>query len=141
MSGEKIIGYWYCGTRNYFYHISNEYGISDDESLEVYVGDGRRGHRSLGISKYSSINRGVYHSSDNIRCESRSQETSHSFYKNIGVYNFGVDGRGETRSQDTIQFSHPNRGTRVDVDGRCGYMSQTRKFSYHNPCGRGILLS
>ena len=62
------------------------------------------------------------------------------FIKNCGVYHFGVDGRGGTRSQDTRHSSYRNCISRVDVEGRCGYKSQTI-HSYPRFSGGHVIFS
>ena len=74
-----------------------------------------RGHRYVENSHDSSRNLVVYPSSDSVRYGYMSQETSHYFSQNWG--------------------------TRVDVEGRCGYRSQTSHSSHHNPSDRGRLLT
>ena len=92
--------------------------ISDERSLEVSPGDGIRGHKYLEISHSSSRNCGGYHSIDDVRGGSSSQDTSHYLSCNNVVYHFGVDGRGGNRSQETIHPSSINCGAIVDVNGR-----------------------
>ena len=86
-------------------------------------------------------NRGIYHSSDDSRVGSKSQETIHSFSNKCEVYNFGVDGICGTRSQETSHSSSHNRGARVEVDGIFGCRSQISHYYSYNPGGHGILLS
>ena len=105
------------------------------------AGDGRREHRFLETSHYSSSNRGVDHSIDNGSVGYRSQDTIHSSSIHFGVYHFGENVRGGSRYQDTSQSSSHNHRSRFDVDRRGGYMFQTRHYSPHNPGSHGILLS
>ena len=76
---------------------------------------GGRGHRYFETSHYSSYNFGLYHSSD------------------VGIVG--------SRSFESIHFSSCNQGTRIDVEMRCGYKSQTSHSYYHNQGGCGRLLT
>ena len=53
--------------------------MSEEEGMEVYSGEEISGNRSLEISQYYSINRGVRES-----CGHKSQDTSHSTLSNNG---------------------------------------------------------
>ena len=117
MSGDGSIEYRYQQNSHYSIHHRNYYGISDDETLWVSVGDLRHGYGSLDTSYYSSRNSGVYHSGD------QSDD----------------GGRGGYRSQDTIPSSSCNRGTIIDAYGRGIYMSCTNQYFSHKPGGCGIL--
>ena len=94
MCGDGSLGYWSHETIHSSSHCCKDDIISDDESLEVPVGDGRRGHRYLETSHSSTCNRRYYHISD--------------------------VGRSGSRSQETIDPSSPNYGTRVYVEVRGG---------------------
>ena len=99
MSGDVSLIYWFFETSHSSSHRYKNYGISDDESLEVSLGDGWCGHRYLETSYVSSRNCGGYHSSDSGIGGSRSQDTIHYFYHYGRVYNFVVDVRGGNKSQ------------------------------------------
>ena len=76
MIGDGSLEYWSRKTRHSSSHHLNNDCISENKSLEVSRGDGRRGNRSLETSQSSSCNRGVYHRNEDGRGGSRSQETS-----------------------------------------------------------------
>ena len=67
MSGYESLGYWSQETSHSSSHQRNNDDIPNNESLEVSAGDGRCIHRSLHTIQYFSTNRGVYHSSDDVR--------------------------------------------------------------------------
>ena len=79
MSGDGSIGYWSHDTSHYSYHRFNDgCGISEDEGLEVSLGNERRGRRSLETSHSSTSNhRGRGH---------MYFDTIHSSYCNRGGY-------------------------------------------------------
>ena len=121
MRGDGSLGYLSRETSHYSSHHHNNDGISDDESLAVPVDDGICGHRSLDTSHSSSRNRGFYHSSDDVRGWSRSQDNRNYFHRNRKVYHFGVDGRGGNRSQETSHYSSCSMEETVGGDRRGGY--------------------
>ena len=137
MSGYGSLGYWHLETSHSSSHHFNYNGISDDEILEVFAGDGRRGHRSLNTIHYPPSNRLVYHSGKDSICGYRYQETSHYSSRNCGFYHSGnqsgENGRVGYRSQEIIHYSSRNCGSIFYVDGRGGNSYQTRHSSSHNP--------
>ena len=117
MSGDVSLGYRSQYTRHSFYYHNNDDGISGDESLGVYVGNGSHVYRYLETIHYSYCNCGVYHRVDKS----------------------GDDGIVGYRSQYISHSSSHSCGSRFDVAGRGGYMSQNRHSSSHNPGGCGRL--
>ena len=131
-------------------HCNNSDENYEEEGIEVSLGEEICGHSYLETIHSFSINHGGHKS-----CGNRSQETRNSTSSNF-------EGRGR-KSIFTIQFSfHNNRGyvdiigsrsqdprkpsfhnrvTRVDVEGKGGYRSQTRHYYSHNQGEHGRLLT
>ena len=63
MSGDESLGYWSRETRHFPSQRRNDYEISDEKIIEVYLGDRRCEYRSLETSHSSSWNQNFYHSS------------------------------------------------------------------------------
>ena len=120
MRGNEILGSCYCNTSHFPLRRCNEDGkISEEEVLEIYLGEESSGHRSLEtIHWYSS----------NCECQGhRSQDTSHSNSRNHG-------GRG-CRSSMTSHYASSNHGGFVY---RGGYMSQDT--SHYSSFNRGTIV-
>ena len=99
MNGDGSLGYWSHETRNYSSHCCNDNDeISEEEGLEVCLGDERCGHRSLETSHSSSINRGGR--------GNRSFHIRPSSSRNHRRYHSSDFGRGVYRSQDTSHYSY-----------------------------------
>ena len=80
MMGDGSPGSWSRNTIHYSYrHCNNSNGSSEEEGIEVSLGEESRGHRYLDTSQFSSSNCGGRESFGR-----RSQETSHSTSSNYG---------------------------------------------------------
>ena len=129
MSYDESLWYQSLDTSHYSYHCHSNNEISDEESIEVSLGDGIHGHWYLENSHSLSRNHGFYHSSDYGRGGSRSQDTEHSFSFNFVVYSCGVSGIVVNRSQENSHYSSHNCEEIIDVEGRVLYRSQTIQYS------------
>ena len=117
MIGDGSLEYWYREASHSSSRHLNHYGVSDDGSIGVYVGDGTRIFWSQDTIHYYSCNRGVY------RCVDQSVD----------------NGRCGFRYQDNIDSSFHNRIESVDGCVIGGDSYQTSHSSSHNPGERGIL--
>ena len=133
MSGNVSLGYWSHENSHSSSHNLIANTISEEESTEVYLDRERHGHRSFDNihSYFRNIGGQVQ----------RFLETSHYSSRKCGGNNSSYFGREGSRAQDTSRYSSHNYGTRVDIEGKGGYISQTIHYYLHKPGDCGILLT
>ena len=106
MRGNEILGSWYRNNSCYYSHRHKEEGKnSEEEGLEVSLGEEIRGHSSLETSHTSSSNCGGH--------GPRSSMTRHYASHNSG----GCFYIGGFRLQDTRHYFSCNWGTRFMLKG------------------------
>ena len=151
LRGNGSLGSWYYKTIHSSSRCHNhDEKISEEEVLEVSLGEKSHGHRSFETIHSSSSNFGYYKrrwcsyletrhtSSSNLKGSGRiSSMTSHSSYRNRRVYVYIV----ESRSQYTIHYSSFNQGKIVNVEWRCRYRHPNSHYSPPNQGGHGIFLT